>query len=646
MAYLGENSLKKILTLIKDYLNSKFGNVENKSSATIRSEITKANVTSALGYTPPTTNTTYEVATSSVLGLVKSGTDITVDSNGNVSVNDDSHNHVISNVDGLQSTLDSKAPLASPTLTGTPKAPTATVGTNTTQIATTAFVQTAVANLVGSAPDTLNTLGELAIAIEEHQDVTDALDAAITNKVDKISGKGLSTNDYTTTEKTKLSGIATGAEVNQNAFSNVVVGSTTITADSKTDSLTLAGSNVTLTPDATNDIVTIGITKANVVAALGYTPPTSDTNTHYSSKNVVGSSTATSNTTSALTNGNVYLNSVENGSVTSTHKISGSGATTVTTDASGNIVISSTDNNTTYSNMTAATSSAAGKAGLVPAPSAGSQAKFLRGDGTWQTPTNTTYSNFVKSGSGAKAGLVPAPSTTAGTTKYLREDGTWAVPPDTNTTYSLSSFGLTATATELNYCDGVTSNIQTQLNTLTTNVNNCFQSASNSKSLLASAITGKGVTTASDATYQTMANNIGSIPSIMSDSLVIDYTNFSSVKSSVSSGYDSTGVTSTSSISLKAGKTYIILSTAVGSVSSGYTGETYPNTNWSLSAITISHQNAKNIINKESMVAGNGLISYRIDRLSPASDITFSISCKVVGYYTPSVATNISIVAV
>ena len=44
---------------------------------------------------------------------------------------------------------------------------------------------------------------------------------------------------------------------------------------------------------------------------------------------------------------------------------------------------------------------------------------------------NTTYTTFVKSGSGAKSGLVPAPSTTAGTTKYLREDGTWAAPPDT-----------------------------------------------------------------------------------------------------------------------------------------------------------------------------------------------------------------------
>ncbi len=55
-----------------------------------------------------------------------------------------------------------------------------------------------------------------------------------------------------------------------------------------------------------------------------------------------------------------------------------------------------------------------------------------KGDGTsfsWTTvDTNTTYTNFVKSGSGAKAGLVPAPSTTAGSTKYLCENGTWTVP--------------------------------------------------------------------------------------------------------------------------------------------------------------------------------------------------------------------------
>lgn len=76
------------------------------------------------------------------------------------------------------------------------------------------------------------------------------------------------------------------------------------------------------------------------------------TDTHYESKNVVGTPSATSNTTTALTNGGVYLNSVENGVVTSSHKISGTGATTVTSDTSGNIVV-----NTTYS---AATTSAAG----------------------------------------------------------------------------------------------------------------------------------------------------------------------------------------------------------------------------------------------------------------------------------------------
>lgn len=279
------------------------------------------------------------------------------------------------------------------------------------------------------------------------------------------------------------------AQANQNAFSNITIGSTTIAADSTTDTLTLVGSNVTLTPDATNDKVTIAVAdgttsakgivqltnstsststttaatpnsvksaydlantaKTNAATAqdtadskiasvslasgtnngtlkltvdgtatdniavkglgtaaytssdayatsghthnyagsssaggaatsanklntdagsatqpvyfengvpkattytLGKSVPSSAvfTDTHYASSNVVGGTSATSNTTSALTNGNVYLNSVENGVVTSSHKISGSGATTVTTDANGNIVISSTDNNTVY----------------------------------------------------------------------------------------------------------------------------------------------------------------------------------------------------------------------------------------------------------------------------------------------------------
>lgn len=61
-------------------------------------------------------------------------------------------------------------------------------------------------------------------------------------------------------DKTKLDNIATGAEVNQNAFSNLTIDTTTITADSKTDTLTLfAGDNILLTPDVINDTVTIYI---------------------------------------------------------------------------------------------------------------------------------------------------------------------------------------------------------------------------------------------------------------------------------------------------------------------------------------------------------------------------------------------------
>ncbi len=68
------------------------------------------------------------------------------------------------------------------------------------------------------------------------------------------SSNGMMSN----TDKAKLDTVAAGAEVNQNAFSNILVGSTTIQADGKTDTLEMvAGTNIALTPDATNDRVTI-----------------------------------------------------------------------------------------------------------------------------------------------------------------------------------------------------------------------------------------------------------------------------------------------------------------------------------------------------------------------------------------------------
>jgi hypothetical protein len=80
-----------------------------------------------------------------------------------------------------------KAPLESPALTGTPTAPTATAGTNTTQVATTAFVSTAVSNIIDSAPGALDTLNELAAAINDDASYAATVTTALGNKQDKVA---------------------------------------------------------------------------------------------------------------------------------------------------------------------------------------------------------------------------------------------------------------------------------------------------------------------------------------------------------------------------------------------------------------------------------------------------------------------------
>lgn len=137
--------------------------------------------------------------------------------------------------------------------------------------ATEDYVDTAVSNLVNSAPATLDTLKELSDALGGDANFATTVSTQIGQKQDAITSSnklsadliedGTTNKAYTATEQSKLANIAAGAEVNQNAFSNVKVGSTTIAADSKTDTLELvAGDNVTLTPDATNDKVTIAAT--------------------------------------------------------------------------------------------------------------------------------------------------------------------------------------------------------------------------------------------------------------------------------------------------------------------------------------------------------------------------------------------------
>jgi hypothetical protein len=94
-------------------------------------------------------------------------------------------NYVDGVTSGIQGQLDDKAPLESPSLTGTPLAPTATPGTNNTQIATTAYADAAVAAIVDGAPALLNTLNELAAAINDDENFASTLTTLAGEKVAK-----------------------------------------------------------------------------------------------------------------------------------------------------------------------------------------------------------------------------------------------------------------------------------------------------------------------------------------------------------------------------------------------------------------------------------------------------------------------------
>ena len=72
-------------------------------------------------------------------------------------------------------------------------------------------IKTAIDDLIGGAPETYDTLKEIADYIASDSTAMDALNKAILTKVDKVEGKGLSAEDFTTALKTKLEGIAAGA---------------------------------------------------------------------------------------------------------------------------------------------------------------------------------------------------------------------------------------------------------------------------------------------------------------------------------------------------------------------------------------------------------------------------------------------------
>lgn len=172
------------------------------------------------------------------------------------------HTHAISDVTNLQSTLDGKA--------------NSSHGTHVSY-STTVPVMDGTAS-VGTAA---------TVARSDHKHPTDTSRAS---KTEFDSHTSDATKHITSTERTNWNAAKThadsahapsNAQPNQNAFSNVKVDSTIIAADTATDTLELVGSNVTITPDTTNDKVTIavadGTTSAKGVVQL--TNSTSSTST-------------------------------------------------------------------------------------------------------------------------------------------------------------------------------------------------------------------------------------------------------------------------------------------------------------------------------------------------------------------------------
>lgn len=106
-------------------------------------------------------------------------------------------------------------------------------------------------------------------------------------------------------------------------------------------------------------------------------------------------------------------------------------AVEVNTDGTMKVNVPWTDTNTTYSVF------GVGASGLVPGPASGNTGKYLKGDGTWDTPTNTTYSVFggATATAAGSSGLVKQP-VAGDNAKYLRGDCTWTALPTASTTAS------------------------------------------------------------------------------------------------------------------------------------------------------------------------------------------------------------------
>ncbi|AWK00106.1 phage tail protein [Escherichia coli] len=168
--------------------------------------------------TPAAGNNTTQVATTAfvqaALTALINGAPATLDTLKEIAAainNDPNFSTTINNALAL------KAPLSSPALTGTPTAPTAAQSVNNTQIATTAFVKSAIAAMVGSAPAALDTLNELAAALGNDPNFA-------TTMLNALAGKQPLDNTLTNLSGKDVAGLLTYLQLGEAAKRDVGTG--------------------------------------------------------------------------------------------------------------------------------------------------------------------------------------------------------------------------------------------------------------------------------------------------------------------------------------------------------------------------------------------------------------------------------------
>ena len=282
------------------------------------------------------------------------------------------------------------------------------------------YTDTKIADLINGAPTTLDTLGEIAAAMSDNQSVVEALNSAIGSKAN-------ATDLTAHTDNTSNPHNVTKSQVGLGNVPNV-------STNNQTPSYTEATSLAKLSSGEKLSVAFGKISKAitDFISHIG------DTVKHITSTERTNWNAAKSHADSAHAPSNAEANVIETIKVNGTALTPSSKAVDITVPS--------------YSTKTGATSSAAGTSGLVPAPAAGKQASFLRGDGTWAVPTNTDTKVTNTLNTTAKAYVTGTTSSSTNTGTQVFDTGVYLDTTAgmlTATTFKGALSGNASTSTKL-----------------------------------------------------------------------------------------------------------------------------------------------------------------------------------------------------